>query len=333
MANLAVVQGQGGLSSFQHWDREQLELIKTQISPDCSDQELMLFGQVCQRTGLDPFARQIYAIRRKDGGSYKMSIQTSIDGFRLIADRTGQYAGSDDPKFDEGLSLFEHLKSDRGNPLVATTTVWKMVGGVRCPFTASASWGQYAQVFWKDSQQKLAPLWQKMPHLMLSKCSESLALRKAFPAELSGLYTREEMGQADNPVEHAIAPPNNNKKRIKTVCTALGISSVAEFYKTATQRIPQVAGKNSATLTDEECQFAVEAIMATWAVDQQAFTHFAHAQNAVKKFLRVTQFGTDEEMIAAWDAEVSARAATIAEIESPAETTIDVTPMSELLAD
>ena len=75
----------------------QLELIKNQIAKGCTDAEIEYFIGVCQRTGLDPFQRQIYAIRRKDNKVEKMTIQTGIDGYRLIADRTGRYAGSDDP--------------------------------------------------------------------------------------------------------------------------------------------------------------------------------------------------------------------------------------------
>jgi hypothetical protein len=70
-------------------------------------------------------------------------------------------------------------------------TVYKIIGNVRCPFTASARWDQY----YPGDEQGF--MWRKMPHLMLGKCAEALALRKAFPAELSGLYIKEEMDQAD----------------------------------------------------------------------------------------------------------------------------------------
>jgi hypothetical protein len=69
-------------------------------------------------------------------------------------------------------------------------TVYKMIAGQRCPFTATARWDQY---YPGDSQ---GFMWRKMPHLMLGKCAEGLALRKAFPAELAGAYVKEEMDQA-----------------------------------------------------------------------------------------------------------------------------------------
>lgn len=205
MANLATVNGNGKLSTGQ-WNSEQIKILKDQIAKDCTDSELALFGQICQRTGLDPFAKQIYALKRGKGDNSKMTIQTSIDGYRLIADRTGKHAGTDDAVFDEGISLFHHIKEGRGYPVIATVTVWKIVSGERCPFTASASWDQYKQEFdeWNNGKRtgtkKLGDMWAKMPHLMLSKCAEALALRKAFPAELSGLYTADEMAQAENDV-------------------------------------------------------------------------------------------------------------------------------------
>ena len=174
------------------WTPAEITILKEAIlDAQASNAELALFSKICEATGLNPFAKQIYGIRRKG----KITFQCSIDGYRLIADRTGQYAGNDDPLYDEGLSLYQHLVSGRGNPLVASVSVWKVVGGVRCNFTASASWEQYAQTFWDKQQNchKLSETWQKMPHLMLSKCAESLALRKAFPNELSSLRTSDEM--------------------------------------------------------------------------------------------------------------------------------------------
>ena len=111
-----------------------------------------------------------------------------IDGYRSIADRTGLYAGSDD-------YVFDYINQDGSiskEPVKATATVYKLVGGIRCPFVASARMSEY-----KPKDVNMQFMWNKMPNLMLGKCSESLALRKAFPNELSGTYTDEEMQQAD----------------------------------------------------------------------------------------------------------------------------------------
>jgi phage recombination protein Bet len=190
------------------WTPGEISILKEAILDDqASNAELALFSKICEATGLNPFAKQIYGIRRKG----KITFQCSIDGYRLIADRTGQYAGNDDPLYDEGLSLYQHLISGRGNPLVATVTVWKVVGGVRCNFTASARWEQYVQIFWDKQQKchKVSETWQKMPHFMLSKCAESLALRKAFPNELSALRTSDEMQAVEQDTNFAPTPTVN----------------------------------------------------------------------------------------------------------------------------
>lgn len=184
MNNLVLANPNGNSDniSIASWDSEQVQIIKQQIAKGCSDGELALFGQVCQRTGLDPFSRQIYAISR--GG--KMTISTSIDGFRTIAARSGLYGGSQtDWCGDDGIWYDVWLQNKP--PAAAKTTVYRI--GSPMPFVAVARFGAYEQ----SSNQ----IWKKMPDLMLGKCSESLALRKAFPAELSGLYTTEEMQQSE----------------------------------------------------------------------------------------------------------------------------------------
>jgi phage recombination protein Bet len=197
--------GKLDLADETHWTRSQVDLIKTQIAPKCSDAELILFAQVCKRTGLDPFARQIYAVTRwdKTAGGEKMSIQTGIDGLRLIAQRTGAYAGSDEPLFDEGLNLYAHQQTDRQRPTTSTVTIWKIVGGQRCSFAGVAHWNEFVQTK-KDGQP--TPMWAKMPYNMISKCAEAQALRKAFPAETSGLNLQltpsEDFGGDRTPIDY-----------------------------------------------------------------------------------------------------------------------------------
>jgi phage recombination protein Bet len=211
MANTdtALVPSQNGAVASApaagQWDNRQIEIIKRTIAPGISDDELYLFSLVCQRTGLDPFFKQIYAIKR--GG--KMTIQTGIDGYRLLAERTGCYAGSDDPEYNS---------EEAEHPGWAKVTVWKIVQGHRYPFSAKARWSEYAS--------PTNDLWKKMPYLMLAKCAESLALRKAFPAELSGIYTREEMHQAENDLPTWATPAQ--KKAMKTACQLLSFECPTE---------------------------------------------------------------------------------------------------------
>jgi phage recombination protein Bet len=164
------------LATIQHFSADQVALIKQTIMAGKStptDNDLALFGMICQRSGLDPFAKQIYAIERKG----KWTFQISIDGLRAIADRTGQYAGSDEPLYDEGLDLFAFEQSGRKLPTICKVTVWKMVGGQRCPFVGIAKYSEFLQSY----DGKPSGLWATMPLNMLAVRAESQALRKAFP--------------------------------------------------------------------------------------------------------------------------------------------------------
>lgn len=165
-------------NEIAQFNPEQVALIKNYLCKGINDDELKLFQAVCKKTGLDPFMKQIYAVKRKD----QMTIQTSIDGYRLIAERTGRYCPG-----RESTYVYE------GEKLVCATSYVKKQ-------TADGTWHEVAASAYFDEYKPAYSnqFWESKKHIMLAKCAESLALRKAFPNELSGLYSEEEMHQASN---------------------------------------------------------------------------------------------------------------------------------------
>jgi len=197
----------------------QIELIKNLFCKGLLDEELQLFIQVCQKTGLCPFSKQVYAVKRNDKklGREVMTIQTSIDGYRLIADRTGCYCPGKEP-------TFQYDKN--GSLMSATSYVKKLTrDGTWHEIAAVAFFNEYAQGFkdFNTGQKKLTSFWADMPHNQLAKCAESLALRKAFPGEFNGIYTKEEMGQADTETIDIKSKSNVKQLYISSITSSQGI--------------------------------------------------------------------------------------------------------------
>jgi phage recombination protein Bet len=165
--------------------------------------EQLLFLHTCQRTGLDPAARQIYAISRMQWDPdtkervKKLTIQVGIDGFRLIADRTHEYVGNE-------TSGMGPVNPQTRAPEWVAVTVRRCIGGVDRDFKGVAYYDEYVQTK-KDGTPN--DMWRRMPRNMLAKCAEAQALRKAFPQDLSGLYTDDEMGPDATVTREAPAPP------------------------------------------------------------------------------------------------------------------------------
>lgn len=163
--------------------------IKRLVAPKLTDAELRLFGMVCQRVRLDPFAKQIYAIVRKDKyEGEKMTIQTAIDGFRVIAERSGKYSGQDGPFWCGQDGVWKDVWLEKEPPHAARVAVRRL--DFETPLWGTALFRSY------NARQNL---WLVMPEHQIAKVAEALALRRAFPNDLGGIYTPEEMDRADSP--------------------------------------------------------------------------------------------------------------------------------------
>lgn len=164
----------------------QRQLIRDAYAKGATDEEFAVLMEIARARALNPLLRQVFFVSRWDSKLRRetWATQVSIDGLRAIAERTGLYAGQDEPEFTE---------NPDGSVKCCRVRVWRK--DWPRPAVGVAYFAEYVQ---KDRDGKPTKFWTQMPHNMTAKCAESLALRKAFPEDTAGLYTPEEMGQADN---------------------------------------------------------------------------------------------------------------------------------------
>lgn len=265
------------------FNEAEVALLKSQIASGATDGQLALFIQVCRQTGLNPFARQIYAVIRNEkqrDGSYapKMAIQTSIDGYRLLAQRSGEYAGQDGPYwYNPHTREWVDVWLEEFPPAAAKVGVMRK--GFTQPIYAVARFESYAVREYNTNTRKydgeLKNLWAKMPELMIAKTAEALALRRAFPAELSGIYTDAEMEQADvsaKSVAAATARPqteeDKKKARLNNLFKAgkakglfLGKDEMAEYCSDVLQT--EITADDIASLSDEHLAMVEQTVEAS----------------------------------------------------------------------
>lgn len=149
------------------FDSATVQLIRDQLAKGASDAELNYFLAQCNRTKLDPFARQIFCVARWDTklGRNAYTTQVSIDGMRLIAERTGKYEGQIGPLWCGMDGVWKDVWLEKGFPAAARVGVLR--AGFREPIWSVAHWADYVQTK-KDGN--VNAMWSQFPTIMLSKC-------------------------------------------------------------------------------------------------------------------------------------------------------------------
>lgn len=178
---------------------EQEQMIRDAFANGASPSEFSVLMEIARARRLNPLLRQIHFVNRYDSakGRKVWSTQVSIDGLRAIAERTGKYDGQDEPEY----------VVERGKLYAAKVRVYRKDWAR--PVVGVAHWDEYVQTT-RDGD--VTQFWKRMPRVMLAKCAEAIALRKAFPEDMSGLYVPEEMGEVARVERAPVSAPDLTSK-------------------------------------------------------------------------------------------------------------------------
>ena len=219
------------LPLIEQWSRSEKirTAVREVINPDLKDEHLYLFFHECQRRGVHPLDRMIHPVVREG----RLTIQAGIDYLRSLAEKSGEYFGQDPP-------VFVWDEKNPGRPLEATVTVYRRIRDEKVKFIATARYRSYVALK-KDGSPTF--LWVKAPDVMLSKCAEALALRKAFPVQLGGLYAEEEL-QGTLPSKSYLKNGNEKGDKIPLLEPARVALITPEQNEHFRKTVTQVARRN-----------------------------------------------------------------------------------------
>ena len=270
---------------------EQKTLIRNIIAPKANDDELSLFFELCKNTGLDPFKKQVYLLPFWNGDlkRYVFSAITSIDGLRSLAETTGEYDGQSEPIWiDKDGKEYKVWTSDN-YPFACKISVFKK--GVKNPTVGVA----YFDMFAKEKDGKYTGFWNKPTKAahMIAKCAEALALRKAFPSKLSGLYVHEEM--ESNVKQKSIYEDNTDPKTAEKIREYYTDTGTVQEIKESKNDFVKIAAEQKLLPQDQTTANKIVSSV-QWTLHENSKEIDKMVQDLLNYEGRFSPYVSDEEM-------------------------------------
>jgi len=172
----------------KEWSVNEITLIKNIAAPKCTDDEFKLLLYQAKTYRLDPLLKQIWAVKYSD--NKPASIFAGRDGFLAIAHRSGAFDGMESGFRTEGTNIIGWAKVYRKD--------------MSHPFCVEVNMKEY---------NRNQGTWLTHGTTMIVKVAEAQALRKAF--QISGIFSPDEMPEAEKPPMRDITPEPEKKKYVK----------------------------------------------------------------------------------------------------------------------
>ena len=170
-----------------------------------SDEAVCMAVDYCKARGLDIFKKPVHIVPiwDKKKGRLVETVWPGIAELRTTAARTGDYAGKDAPEWGPDKTQQFDSNVTVTFPEWCRVTVHKIVHGHRVGYTGEVYWIEtYAS---KGKANTPNEMWRKRARGQLAKCAEAEALRAAFPEEIGGEHSAEEMEGQETLID--VTPP------------------------------------------------------------------------------------------------------------------------------
>jgi phage recombination protein Bet len=162
------------------------------LYPGAKAESVLMVWDYCVARKLDPLKKPCHIVPMNVGSEWRDVVMPGIYEYRTTATRTGEYMGHSKPEYGEQI---EYLKVKAPEYCDITVYRWNKLAHMKAEFPVRVKFVEIVATAKdkKTGDPYVNARWTKAPEQMLTKCTEAAGLREAFPDELGGTHTEEEM--------------------------------------------------------------------------------------------------------------------------------------------